>query len=86
MNRMCAQPSSAQEAIRAETEARISAQEQLRHTERLATLGRGSSGVAHEPGTPLNVISGRAKRIASEELTREEKTRIRPCATDEWIG
>ena len=28
--------------------------------------------MAHELGTPLNVISGRAKLIASEELTREE--------------
>ena len=72
MNRMCGQLAAAKEAILAETEARISALEQLRHTERLATLGRLSSGIAHELGTPLNVISGRAKLIASEDQDKEE--------------
>ena len=72
MNRMCKQLSAAKEAVRTETEARIAALEQLRHTERLATLGRLSSGMAHELGTPLNVISGRAKIIESEHLEKEE--------------
>jgi len=72
MNRMCRQLTAAQEAIRTETEARISALEQLRHTERLATIGRLSSGLAHELGTPLNVISGRAKLIETEDLEKEE--------------
>ena len=72
MNRMCKQLAKAQEAIFTETEARISALEQLRHTERLATLGRLSSGIAHELGTPLNVISGRAKLMVSEDLEKEE--------------
>jgi len=74
MNRMCRQLSTAQEAIRTETEARISALEQLRHTERLATIGRLSSGLAHELGTPLNVISGRARLIETEDLEKEEIT------------
>jgi two-component system NtrC family sensor kinase len=72
MNRMCEQLTAAREAILVETEARISALEQLRHTERLATLGRLSSGIAHELGTPLNVVSGRAKIIATEDLKRKE--------------
>ena len=72
MNRMCSQLAAAKEAILAETEARISALEQLRHTERLATLGRLSSGIAHELGTPLNVISGRAKLVASGNQDKEE--------------
>ncbi|MBW2369139.1 MAG: HAMP domain-containing protein, partial [Deltaproteobacteria bacterium] len=72
MNRMCKQLAKAQEAIRTETEARIAALEQLRHTERLATLGRLSSGMAHELGTPLNVISGRAQLIVSEDLEKKE--------------
>ena len=72
MNRMCKQLAKAQEAIFTETEARISALEQLRHTERLATLGHLSSGIAHELGTPLNVISGRAQLIVSEDLEKEE--------------
>jgi two-component system, NtrC family, sensor kinase len=77
VNQMCEQLIAAQEAIRTETEARIFTIEQLRHAERLATLGRLSSGVAHELGTPLNVISGRAMLIMSENL---EKKGIAECS------
>lgn len=72
MNQMCKQLTAAQAAVFKETEARIAALEQLRHTERLATLGRLSSGIAHELGTPLNVVSGRAKLILTENLKKEE--------------
>jgi len=72
MNQMCEQLVAAREAVRKETEARIAALEQLRHTERLATLGRLSSGIAHELGTPLNIVSGRAKLIVTEGLKKEE--------------
>jgi len=74
MNQMCAQLAASRETVRKETEARIAALEQLRHTERLATLGRLSSGIAHELGTPLNVVSGRAKLIINENLKEEEIT------------
>ena len=37
--------------------------EQLRHTERLAELGTLASGMAHEIGTPMNVILGRAEYL-----------------------
>ena len=46
--------------------------EQLRHADRLATVGKLASGVAHELGTPLNVVSARAKMIASGDTTPEE--------------
>jgi two-component system NtrC family sensor kinase len=72
MNQMCEQLAASRETVRKETEARISALEQLRHSERLATLGRLSSGIAHELGTPLNVVSGRAKLIADENLKKED--------------
>ncbi|MBI4402203.1 MAG: PAS domain S-box protein [Nitrospirae bacterium] len=36
---------------------------QLRHTERLAELGTLASGMAHEIGTPMNVILGRAEYL-----------------------
>ena len=55
--------------------ARLEALEKLRHTERLATIGRLSAGMAHELGTPLNVIAGRAKLIAGASLSPEEVTR-----------
>ena len=40
--------------------------EQLRHSERLNVIGVLAAGVAHELGTPLNVISGAAEML--EEL------------------
>jgi two-component system NtrC family sensor kinase len=72
LNDMCAALNDAQQTLRKETEARMEALEQLRHSERLAVLGRLSSGIAHELGTPLNVVAGRAHLIATEELARED--------------
>jgi two-component system NtrC family sensor kinase len=72
MNQMCTQLAASREAVRKETEARIAALEQLRHAERLATLGRLASGIAHELGTPLNVVSGRSKLIIKEDLKKED--------------
>jgi signal transduction histidine kinase len=54
-----------------EVSARQDALGQLRHAERLTTIGRLASGIAHEIGTPLNVISGRAELIASGTLGAE---------------
>ena len=42
------------------------AMEQLRHADRLNTVGKLSSGVAHELGTPLHVALGRAKAICAD--------------------
>jgi signal transduction histidine kinase len=58
--------------VRCETEARIAALEQLRHEDRLKTVGRLASGIAHELGTPLNVISGYAGMIAGGNLPAHE--------------
>jgi signal transduction histidine kinase len=51
-----------------EQAARARATEQLRHADRLTTVGKLASGLAHELGTPLNVVSGRAKLIADREV------------------
>jgi two-component system, NtrC family, sensor kinase len=56
---------------RHEAEARIRALEQLRHAERLTTLGQLASVLAHEIGTPLNVIAGHGKLIAGGRLTTD---------------
>ena len=49
--------------------------EQLRHAERLNVIGTLAAGVAHELGTPLNVIAGCAEIIADE--TTDEGARRR---------
>lgn len=62
-----------------EAEARVRALEQLRHAERLAVVGRMAAGLAHELGTPLNIIAGRAELIDREgsEQPRRHATIIR---------
>ena len=72
LNEMCDALSSSQDRVREETAARTAAVSQLRHADRLKTVGRLASGMAHELGTPLNVVSGRAGLIASGKLSQEE--------------
>jgi signal transduction histidine kinase len=43
--------------------------EQIRHTDRLATLGRLASSMAHELGNPLNVIELRAQLVSSGDVS-----------------
>ncbi len=52
--------------------------DQLRHADRLATVGKLASGVAHELGTPLNVVSARAKMILDADTG--------PDASREYAG
>jgi two-component system, NtrC family, sensor kinase len=66
LNVMCNQLAAARDQVHTETEARIAALEQLRHAERLTTVGRLAAGMAHELGTPMNVASVRAELIMEE--------------------
>ena len=52
--------------------AREHATEQLRDADRLTTVGKLASGLAHELGTPLNVVRGRAKLIMDKEVDGPE--------------
>jgi signal transduction histidine kinase len=63
VNAMCERLAEANARSEAETTARIDAMEQLRHADRLITVGRLAAGIAHELGTPLNVIAGRVKML-----------------------
>ncbi len=66
MNAMASRLATARAEIERETDARLAAVEQLRHADRLTTVGKLAAGIAHEVGTPLNVISGFAQLIHDE--------------------
>jgi len=45
------------------TDARLALETRLRQSEKLATIGQMAAEIAHEVGTPLNVIGGRARAL-----------------------
>ncbi len=52
-------------------ETRTSLEQKLFQTEKLATIGQIAAEIAHEVGTPLNVISGRARGISKKSSNIE---------------
>jgi signal transduction histidine kinase len=72
MNLMTGRLETAQCQAREERHARTALLEQLRHADRLSTIGRMASSIAHQLGTPLNVVAGRAGMIASGEIAGGE--------------
>ena len=73
INTMAEHLEAARLAERREAEAKLRAVEQLRHADRLTTVGKLASGIAHELGTPLNVISMRAKMLRAGEVPEGEQ-------------
>jgi signal transduction histidine kinase len=71
MNAMCDRLAEANRRVSEETAARIATLEQLRHADRLRTVGQLASGVAHELGTPLNVVSARGQMLKDETRPAE---------------
>jgi two-component system, NtrC family, sensor kinase len=72
MNAMCDRLVAANERAATEMKGRLEMLEQLRHADRLMTVGKLASGIAHELGTPLNVIEARAAMIGNGETTESE--------------
>lgn len=73
VNQMCDKLKSQQDSIRQKSEQKLKTLEQLRHADRLKTVGQLAAGLAHEVGTPLNVVSGRASMILSDPDMPPEK-------------
>lgn len=62
-NGMCERLETTHANLVREQEQRRQVEAELRNAERLAGLGRLAAGLAHEIGTPLNVIIGRAESL-----------------------
>jgi signal transduction histidine kinase len=74
-NGMCERLQASQRSLLDAQEERRRMEARLRHAERLASLGRLAAGLAHEIGTPLNVIGGRAERLLRALADNEPATR-----------
>ncbi len=61
----------ARQRIEDETRRRVAAMAQLRHAGRLRVVGQLAASLAHELGTPLNVVLGRAHMVSSGVATGE---------------
>lgn len=68
MSKMTEQLEQAQEKARKAAEHHGQLTQRLHHADRLATVGALASRVAHDIGTPLHVVSARAKMIARREV------------------
>ncbi len=79
-NRMTDQLDEARQRLVAEGEHTLDLEQRLRRLETLAVAGKLASGIAHEVGTPLNIISGRAEMVLASlpagHPAREDLERI----------
>lgn len=78
LNRMLDSISEAEAEVREHREEQLRLERELGQTEKMAAVGRLSAGVAHELGTPLSVVDGRAQRLLRrEDLPRGAEDEIR---------
>ncbi len=74
-DRMAENLERSREALIEEAGKRIMVERGLRRFDRMATLGQLTSNLAHEVGTPLGVLRGRAEFLLSEVSDRPEARR-----------
>jgi signal transduction histidine kinase len=67
-NQMTRDLAAAREAVVQESEARRVAQQALQAADRLVTVGQLSAALAHEIGSPLQVLHGRARALAERPM------------------
>ncbi len=75
VNAMADRIRGAAERLEVETQSRQATLESLRQADRLSTIGTIASGVAHELGTPLNVVSAHARMIERGETPASDAPR-----------
>jgi signal transduction histidine kinase len=75
----------AREETRRAAESRSQLEQHLRSSEKMATVGSIAAEIAHEVGTPLNVVTGRARALARKaddpEAVQKNATIIAEQAT-----
>jgi signal transduction histidine kinase len=74
-NTMTASLREAREETRRSVEDRLELEGRLRQSEKLATVGQLAASIAHEVGTPLNVIGGRARTMERKAHDTAEVTK-----------
>ncbi len=72
-DRMCARLEETHQKLITESEEKLRLERALRHSEKLAALGQLASRLAHEIGTPLNVIQGRAEQLLQRSILPEKE-------------
>lgn len=72
LNVMCDRLAEARERAEREEAARLETLERMRHLDRLGTVGTIASSIAHELGTPLNVVLIRAQTLVDTDLVPSE--------------
>ena len=82
-NAMVAELADARRRLIAETEAREALEIALQRTDKLNTVGQLSAGLAHEIGSPLQVVNGRARALASRADIPPDIRRIAEILADQ---
>jgi signal transduction histidine kinase len=77
-NTMAAELASARQALKEEAQSRRQVQAALQEADKLITIGQLSAGLAHEIGSPLQVLKGRAEQLLlrpdqSDEVARHAR-------------
>ncbi|HEY7317578.1 MAG TPA: ATP-binding protein [Candidatus Binatia bacterium] len=71
-NLMCHQLQASHARLVDEQQEKLKLEQELRHSERLASVGRLAAGLAHEIGTPLAIIGGRAEYLLRRSRSAAE--------------
>lgn len=75
LTRMAVDLAEANRRVAVETDRRFAAVHALRHADRLGTVGQLAAGIAHELGTPLNVVGGRAQLVEADVAATDDTRR-----------